>query len=297
MKTRWLAHGPSTANSPPMLTPDGAATFSATIWHIGPIVPSEAQFRKIERSAEKRFHRKSPATCCPVAAFTHHGPHCLRHRPSPPSGRMCSASDTPSEARAASSGTMVAHVRQLDPQFFRSLWPLPSGRIAPNGRMLRQQSPKADAFAREFDTKLDGRTSRLVDYSPNAPSRHGRNPTVPSSDFRNSALPATPKPSTACSIPRAISIVSKLSILASTAPHDARLLQARQLQLFAKKSPTLPTARTSATAWSPASRPLLTLADNARPRLHHSETPPGKSSRRPRTLRGAPCTKAWAAKK
>ena len=84
------------------------------IWHIGPMSHPK-RIQKIERSAEKRAIEIARYVL-PVAAFTtmvHTLSGIVLHR----LWRMCSASDTPSEARAVI-GEMVAHVRQLDPQFF-----------------------------------------------------------------------------------------------------------------------------------------------------------------------------------
>jgi thymidylate synthase ThyX len=84
--------------------------------------------------------------------------------------RMRNASDTPEEARAVI-GEMVARAREVDPQFFDRFddgpmedlpeWHTPGG--AGQARAV-----DAEAQAREFDARLGGRTSLLVDYSPAA---------------------------------------------------------------------------------------------------------------------------------
>src|SRR6201993_4145454 len=84
------------------------------IWHVGPMSHPK-RLQKIERSAEKRAIEIARYVL-PVAAFTtmvHTLSGIVLHR----LWRMCSASDTPSEARAVI-GEMVAQVRQHDPQFF-----------------------------------------------------------------------------------------------------------------------------------------------------------------------------------
>ncbi len=96
-----------------LLTPD-ARNILSDIWHIGPMSHPK-RIQKIERSAEKRSIEIARYVL-PVAAFTamvHTVSGIVLHR----LWRMCSASDTPSEARAVI-GDMVAQVRQLDPQFF-----------------------------------------------------------------------------------------------------------------------------------------------------------------------------------
>src|SRR6185295_16406494 len=73
------------------------------------------RIQKIERSAEKRSIEIARYVL-PVAAFTamvHTVSGIVLHR----LWRMCAASDTPSEARAVI-GEMVAHVRNIDAQFF-----------------------------------------------------------------------------------------------------------------------------------------------------------------------------------
>src|SRR6202035_148009 len=88
--------------------------------------------------------------------------------------RMSAASDTPSEARAII-GEMVAQVRAIDPQFFdrfgtQPLEEMPEWADPPASPQNGSASIRAgEPFAKEFDNKLEGRTSKLVDYSPNAP--------------------------------------------------------------------------------------------------------------------------------
>jgi thymidylate synthase ThyX len=76
---------------------------------------------------------------------------------------MLEASDTPSEARQVI-GEMVAQVRAADPQFFDRF------DNEPMDSPPEWSEPVHDGneFAREFDRKLAGKTSALVDHSPNA---------------------------------------------------------------------------------------------------------------------------------
>src|SRR5216684_5408272 len=80
--------------------------------------------------------------------------------------RMSAASDTPSEARAVI-GAMVAHVKEIDAQFFDRFGIEPLEEL-PEWKETKVGTNAGEAFAREFDAKLNGKTSRLVDYSPNA---------------------------------------------------------------------------------------------------------------------------------
>ena len=97
-----------------LLLVSDARTILNDIWHIGSMSHPK-RLQKIERAAEKRAIEIARYVL-PVAAFTtmvHTLSGIVLHR----LWRMCSASDTPSEARAVI-GEMVAQVRQLDPQFF-----------------------------------------------------------------------------------------------------------------------------------------------------------------------------------
>ena len=133
------------------------------IWHIGPMSHPK-RLQRIERSAEKRAIEIARYVL-PVAAFTtmvHTLSGIVLHR----LWRMCSASDTPSEARAVI-GEMVAQVRQLDPQFFDRFGTTPLEEL-PEWKDVTPTKSQADDFAREFDARLNGKTSRLLDYSHNA---------------------------------------------------------------------------------------------------------------------------------
>jgi thymidylate synthase ThyX len=148
-----------------LLLPD-ARQILEDIWHVGPLSHPK-RIQKIERSAEKRAIEIARYVL-PVAAFTamvHTVSGIVLHR----LWRMCAASDTPSEARAVI-GEMVAQVRNIDAQFFdrfaiEPLQELPEWRPAPG---VAQQN--GEAFAREFDARLAGRTAKLLDYSANAPA-------------------------------------------------------------------------------------------------------------------------------
>jgi thymidylate synthase ThyX len=80
--------------------------------------------------------------------------------------RMSAASDTPSEARAVI-GAMVAQVKEIDAQFFERFGTEPLEEL-PEWKGTPPSVSNGESFAREFDAKLAGKTSRLVDYSPNA---------------------------------------------------------------------------------------------------------------------------------
>src|SRR5438445_12182724 len=133
------------------------------IWRIGPN-SNPKHVQKIERSAEKRAIEIARYVL-PVAAFTtivHTISGIVLHR----LWRLSAASDTPSEPRAVI-GAMVAHVKEIDAQFFDRFVTEPLEQLHEWKNAMAQPSA-GEPFAREFDAKLNGKTSRLVDYSPNA---------------------------------------------------------------------------------------------------------------------------------
>ena len=140
-----------------------ARNILSDIWHIGPMSHPK-RIQKIERSAEKRAIEIARYVL-PVAAFTtmvHTLSGIVLHR----LWRMCAASDTPSEARAIIA-EMVALVRQQDPQFFDRFGTSPMEEL-PEWKEITSAQPHAEQFVREFDRPLQGKTSRLLDYSHNA---------------------------------------------------------------------------------------------------------------------------------
>jgi len=140
-----------------------ARTILNDIWHVGPMSHPK-RLQKIERSSEKRAIEIARYVL-PVAAFTtmvHTISGIVLHR----LWRMSTASDTPSEARAVI-GAMVAHVKEIDAQFFDRFGTEPLDEL-PEWKGTAASVSNGEAFAREFDAKLNGKTSRLVDYSPNA---------------------------------------------------------------------------------------------------------------------------------
>src|SRR3989449_2337687 len=140
-----------------------ARTILNDIWHVSSM-SNPKRLQKIERSAEKRAIEIARYVL-PVATFTtmvHTISGIVLHR----LWRMSAASDTPSEARAVI-GAMVAQVKAIDAQFFDRFGIEPLEEL-PEWKNAMAQPSAGEPFAREFDAKLNGKTSRLVDYSPNA---------------------------------------------------------------------------------------------------------------------------------
>jgi thymidylate synthase ThyX len=133
------------------------------IWNIS-AMSHPKRVHKVERAAEKRAIEVARYVL-PVAAFTtmvHTVSGIVLHR----LWRMHAASDTPSEARQVIA-EMVARAREVDPEFFDrfAIEPLEE---RPEWRDAPKDASAGQAFAREFDARLAGKTSRLVDYSANA---------------------------------------------------------------------------------------------------------------------------------
>ena len=234
-----------------LLVPDAREILN-DIWHIGPMSHPK-RIHKIERSSEKRSIEIARYVL-PIAAFTtmvHTVSGIVLHR----LWRMCSASDTPSEARAII-GDMVNLVRQQDPQFFDRFAISPLEEL-PEWKDVAPRQTHADAFAREFDSQLAGKTSRLIDYSPLAPR-------VIAQSYR--AVVGLPE--SACSdaeaIDRLLNPARNLYRL-ETLNVGVHAPMMRALQhanyTFAKKISHTADSQDQRHRMVPGSRPLLTLAD------------------------------------
>ena len=138
-----------------------ASRILCDIWHIGPM-SHPRRLEKIKAAAGKRAIEVARYVL-PVAAFTtmvHTVSGIVLHR----LWRLQAACDTPAESRAVVS-QMVERVREVDSQFFDRFETAPLENLpewnAAEGR-------DGATFAAEFDAQLEGRTSKLIDYSGNA---------------------------------------------------------------------------------------------------------------------------------
>src|ERR1700731_2220137 len=232
------------------------------IWHVGPMSHVN-RIQKIERSAEKRSIEIARYVL-PLAAFTtmvHTISGIVLHR----LWRMCSASDTPTEARAVI-GEMVAQVRAIDPQFFDRFGTEPLEEMpewadrsaAQNGNAA---IPAGELFAQEFDAKLKGKTSKLVHYSPNAPR-------VTAEPYRAVIGQTESQCSDAEAIDRLLNPARNLYRLETLnvgvhAPTMRALQHANYT--FAKKISHTADSQDQRHRMVPGSRPLLTLPDTRQP--------------------------------
>jgi thymidylate synthase ThyX len=266
-----------------------ARTILSDIWHIGPMSHPK-RLQKIERAAEKRAIEIARYVL-PVAAFTtmvHTISGIVLHR----LWRMSGASDTPDESRVVI-GAMVDEVKKLDPQFFerfgtepleeRPEWKESTGNGSGQGAYLTGQlntgmdvreteahstgrlgsaQPQLDqSFATEFDAKLGGKTSRLVDYSPNAPA-------ILADSYRAVLGLTALQCSDAEAIDRLLSPARNLYRL-ETLDVGVHSPMMRALQhasyTFAKKISHTADSQDQRHRMVPGSRPLLTLADTREP--------------------------------
>ena len=224
------------------------------IWHIGPMSHPK-RLQKIERSAEKRAIEVARYVL-PVAAFTtmvHTVSGIVLHR----LWRMCNASDTPCEAREVV-GAMVAEVKEVDPQFFERfgtepLEDLPEWKnpVAHNGDDINQ----------EFDAQLENKTSKLIDYSPNAVK-------VMADAYRAVAGLTHAQCSNAEALDRLLNPARNTYRLETlNVGVHAPIMRALQhaTYTFAKKISHTADSQDQRHRMVPGSRPLLTLADTREP--------------------------------
>jgi thymidylate synthase ThyX len=226
------------------------------IWHIGPMSHSK-RLQKIERSAEKRAIEIARYVL-PIAAFTtmvHTLSGIVLHR----LWRMSAASDTPSEARAVI-GEMVSQVKTIDAQFFERFGTEPLEEL-PEWKSVSLNANAGEPFAREFDAKLNGKTSILVDYSPNAPR-------VMADSYRAVAGLTESQCPDAEAIDRLLNPARNLYRL-ETLNVGVHAPMMRALQhanyTFAKKISHTADSQDQRHRMVPGSRPLLTLADTREP--------------------------------
>jgi thymidylate synthase ThyX len=242
------------------------------IWHVGPMSHVN-RIQKIERSAEKRSIEIARYVL-PIAAFTtmvHTISGIVLHR----LWRMCSASDTPTEAREVI-GQMVALARDIDPQFFERFGTEPLEELPEwaNRTPVAEEQARAaqsngsgatvsagEAFAQEFDARLNGRTSKLIDYSPNAPR-------VAAEAYRAVLGQTESQCPDAEAIDRLLNPARNLYRL-ETLNVGVHAPSMRSLQhanyTFAKKISHTADSQDQRHRMVPGSRPLLTLSDTREP--------------------------------
>jgi flavin-dependent thymidylate synthase len=229
----------------------------ADIWRVGPN-SNPKHIEKIERSAQKRSIEIARYVL-PLAAFTtmvHTISGIVLHR----LWRMSAASDTPSESRAVI-GAMVDEVKKIDPQFFERFGTQPLEEIPELKSATTPNLSSGEDFAREFDAKLAGKTSKLLDYSPNAVR-------VMADSYRAVVGLTESQCSNTEAIDRLLSPARNLYRL-ETLNVGVHAPMMRALQhanyTFAKKISHTADSQDQRHRMVPGSRPLLTLADTREP--------------------------------
>ena len=226
--------------------------------------PILKRIQKIERSAEKRAIEIARYVL-PVAAFTamvHTVSGIVLHR----LWRMCSASDTPNEARAVI-GDMVKLVRDIDPQFFDRfgtgpLEELPEWKPTRSAsRSSERQRAGSKRFVREFDAQARAaapHARRLLAERTSCPRRS----LSCRSRRLESACPDAEAIDRLLNPARNIYRLETLNV-GVHAPLDAPLQHANYT--FAKKISHTADSQDQRHRMVPGSRPLLTLADTRDP--------------------------------
>jgi thymidylate synthase ThyX len=122
--------------------------------------------RSVAREAEKKAIETAryaiPIACHTAMVYTVSGIVLHRLR------RMMRVGDVPEEASRVVS-RMLAEVERLDPDFFRQVGDPPLDDDEVVERRVAPAGPGEPAVCEAFDKSLDGRRSRLVDYSLRAP--------------------------------------------------------------------------------------------------------------------------------
>ena len=241
--------------------------------------------QKIERQSEKRAIEVARYVL-PVAAFTtmvHTISGIVLHR----LWRTTAASDTPSEARLVI-GEMVERVREVDPQFFDRFDNEPMD----DPPEWQQPAHDGEVFARDFDTRLGGLTSRLIDFSPRA--------LAAVADAYRAVVGLT---SSECPDAEAIDRMlnpARNPYRRETLNVGVHAPMMRPLQhanfTFAKKISHTADSQDQRHRMVPGSRPLLTLADTRSPDCIHSNALIRDNPRALKIYEHA-MEDAWAAKK
>jgi len=227
-----------------------------------------------------------------------HHPWCntIPHRAAP-SVRMCSASDTPQRSAAGAHRRDGQAVQRDRRAFFDRFGtqPLEDCPEWPTRLHLSDKHPQAKLSPPNSIASLNGRTSRLIDYSPNATDCD--RPILIRAVVGLTAIGSVPMPSAIDRLPQSFALSLSLEVLdigVHASSHAPRCNTPTTPS--PKKLATPRTARDQRHRMVPGSRPLLSLADTREktrlltpalwahnPRTKNSTTPP-------------PCTMPGAAK-
>jgi thymidylate synthase ThyX len=268
------------------LLKDDAHAILKELRYVRPTTNPE-RLKLIDKDAEKRAI-ETARYVIPIAAFTsmvHTVSGIVLHRLQ----RMVNTGDAPHEARLVV-GEMVRLVKEWDPHFFDKIGPGPIAVDDVPEIALPKPRRGGDCFAAEFDARLDGRWSRLRDASPDAEE------IVAESVRSVFGLTAAEMPDDEA-LDRVMNPARnryRLDIL--NVSHHSPLMRAlhHATYVFEKRLSHTADSQDQRHRMVPASRPLMTFSDTARPDYITPRLI--ASNPRARAVYDAAMSDAWAAK-
>ena len=239
------------------LLKDDAFSILKELRYVRPTTNPE-RLKQIEKDAEKRAI-ETARYVIPIAAFTsmvHTVSGIVLHR----LHRMMNTGDAPYETREVVS-EMVRLVTEWDPAFFEKVGLAPMAADAVPEARIPVTRRGADAFAAEFDARLNGRWSRLRDVSPDAEE-------IVAEAVRSVVGLTAAEMSDDEAIEQVMNPARnryRLEVL--NVSHHSPLMRALHHvhYVFEKRLSHTADSQDQRHRMVPASRPLMTLADTARP--------------------------------
>jgi thymidylate synthase ThyX len=239
------------------LLKDDALAILRDLRYVRPTTSAE-RLKQIERDAEKRAI-ETARYVIPIAAFTsmvHTVSGIVLHRLQ----RMVHTGDTPYEARVVIE-EMVRLVREWDPLFFEKVGlGAMDAHAVPEGRFPRPRG-NSDDYAAEFDRRLNGRWSRLRDASVQAEE-------VIAESVRSVFGLTTSELPDDEALDRVMNPAQnryRLDVLNVTYHSPAMRALHHAHYVFEKRLSHTADSQDQRHRMVPASRPLMTFADTARP--------------------------------
>ena len=239
------------------LLKDDAFAILKDLRYVRPTTTPE-RLRQIEKDAEKRAI-ETARYVIPIGAFTsmvHTVSGIVLHRLQ----RMMLAGDTPYESRLVIS-EMVRLVREWDPLFFEKVGVSPLDAAALPEATFPRPRGGGDAFAAAFDARLNGRWSRLRDTSLQAEE-------VVADSVRAVFGLSTDELSDDDAIDRVMNpAVNGYRLDVLNVSHHSPLMRSlhHATYVFDKRLSHTADSQDQRHRMVPASRPMLTFADTARP--------------------------------
>jgi thymidylate synthase ThyX len=268
------------------LLKDDAHAILRELRYVRPTTSPE-RLKLIDKDAEKRAI-ETARYVIPIAAFTsmvHTVSGIVLHR----LYRMLNTGDAPDEARQVIS-EMVRLVTAWDPHFFEKIGPGPIAAADVPEVSLPRPRHGGDAYAAEFDARLNGRWSRLRDASPDAEE-------IVAEAVRSVFGLTAAELSDDEALDRVMNPARnryRLDIL--NVSHHSPLMRAlhHATYVFEKRLSHTADSQDQRHRMVPASRPLMTFADTASPDYITPRLIAANA--RARAIYDEAMTEAWAAK-